>query len=227
MDDAGAAEVAARLREQAARLTAVAGAAAQASHKVSSDPGKPGEVSVTATGAGRITRVYVGPHAMRSGAAALAPALARLMNEAIDGARRGAAQAVDEAAGPELRARAAADGESGRLAHELAAEEFSAPSPNRNVTVTATGAGQITKVTFGATALRGYDNLTLGEQIAAAANAALAAAAEREQRRLGSAVEAERAATGELDARVAAFGRRMDDLLGQLDATGQRISGLE
>jgi DNA-binding protein YbaB len=226
MTDAGAAAVAAQLREQAARLAAAAATAARASHEASSDKGKPGEVSVTATGDGRLARVYVGPHAMRSGAATLAPALARLMNEAIEGARHGAAQALDEAAGPDL-ARPPSGGEPGRLAQELAAEEFSAPSPNRNVTVTATGAGQITEVTFGATALRGYDNLTLGEQIAAAANAALAAAAQRAQRRLGSDAAAERAAQGELDARVAAFGHRMDDLLGQLDATGRRISGLE
>lgn len=227
MTDGGAAAMAAQLREQAARLAGAAAAAAQASHEASSDKGKPGEVSVTATGDGRITRVYVGPHAMRAGAAALAPALARLMNEAIDGARRGAARAVDEAAGPQLRAGVPSDDETGQLAQDLAAGEFSTTSPDQNVTVTATGAGQITKVTFGTTALRGYDNLTLGVQIAAAANAALAAAAERRQRRLGSAVQAERAVTGELDARVAAFGHRMDDLLGQLDATGRRISGLE
>src|SRR5579872_3957022 len=99
MSDAGAAEMAARLREQAARLTAAAAAAAHASCEASSNPGRPSEVSVTATGAGRVTKVYIGPQAMRSGAATLAPTLTRLLTEALTGARRSAAETVAEAAG--------------------------------------------------------------------------------------------------------------------------------
>lgn len=70
----------------------------------------------------------------------------------------------------EARAKAAA----------LRDEQVSGESPDGDVTATADGGGSITGVRFSATALRRIDTVSLGEQAAAAINAALDAA-ERQQ----------------------------------------------
>jgi DNA-binding protein YbaB len=228
---ADAGQVAARLREQAARLTAAVAAGRGISYEASTQAGGPSEIAVTVTGLGQVSRVYVGPRAMRSGPDALAPALSRVLNEAVRGARERAAEAVHDAVEPGLQAVLREPASPPEAAAEriaaLTGETASASSPDEKVTVTASGAGENVRVRFATTALRGFDNVTLGEQIAMAANAALDAARRGQQDVLDSLRDDEKHAAAVLDARMAAYGRRMDGLLDELDQAERRIDGMQ
>lgn len=217
------AEVAAGLRDKSARLAAAAATAATVSYEASSDAGRPSEVSVAATGSGQVSNIYVGPKAMHSGSSELAGTLSRLVNEAVHGARQRAGEALQaaltEAGEPDLAtALRGAMSSAGQLATQLAERTVSASSPSRKVTVTANGAEEITAIEFGATALRGDDNVNLAGEIAAAVNAAFEAA-----RRLQDAVTKEAPAASAPDLaevlhdRVSAFHRQMDELDRRLD----------
>ncbi|HLX48257.1 MAG TPA: YbaB/EbfC family nucleoid-associated protein [Streptosporangiaceae bacterium] len=225
------AEVAAGLRDKSARLTAAAATAATVSHAASSDAGQPSEVSVTATGSGQVSKIYVGPKAMHSGAPELAGTLSRLVNEAVHGARQRAGEALQaalvEAGEPDLAtALRGAMSSAEQLATQLAGRTVSASSPGRKVTVTANGAEEITGIEFGATALRGYDNVSLAAEIAAAVNGAFEAA-----RRLQDTVTSEAPAASAPDLaevlheRVSAFHRQMDELDRRLGEVSTGLTG--
>ncbi len=229
---AGAGQVAAQLREQSARLSAAAVAAGAVTCEARDGAGGHSEVSVTATGRGEVTGIYVGPRAMRSGVAALTATLARLLNQAVRAARERAAQIMLEAVDPGLRAALAEDtsppgGAAERFAAQLAGRVVSAGSPDGEVTVTASGASEILAVQIAATALSGSRSAGLAGQITTAANGALAEARRLQQRMLDLLHDDEATAAAVLDVRVATFDRRMDELLDQLDQADRRISDLE
>lgn len=219
--------VAGRLREQAARLNAAAAAAGRTSYQARAETGRAGEVTVTVTGTGQVSQIYVGPGAMRSGHDVLAAALCRLVNEAVPGARQRATEAMEDALDPSLRAvvqgAAAPPEEAGRCTARLAGQTVSASSPGGKVTVTADGTGEIRTLKFAATALRGDDNLGLAREVIAAVNGALDGARHLQERLAGSLTENAQGAAAMLEARSGEFGRRMDDLLGQLDQAERRI----
>ena len=236
MDDgmspaAEAAHIAARLREQSARLSAAAAAAGAASYEAKAAAGGHGEVAVTANGRGEITRIHIGQGAMRSGSGAIEAALPRAVNEAVRGARERAAQAMLAAVDPGLRdtlgegTSAPADAVE-RFATRLAGEAVSATSPDGKVTVSASGAGEVLTVRFAAGALAGADNASLAEQVTTAVGGALDDARRLQQRLLDVLHDDEETMAAMLDSRLAAFGRQMEELRGQLDQAGRRISGL-
>jgi DNA-binding protein YbaB len=84
-------------------------------------------------------------------------------------------------------------------------------SPEGDVTATADGAGTVTGVHFSATALRRLDTVSLGEQAAAALNAALDAA-ERGRADAADATGLDRA----LDEILDNLNYRLDGIVGQL-----------
>jgi DNA-binding protein YbaB len=220
-DPAGPNQRTARLRERSARLTAAATAAGEVSHRASVGPGGPGELAVTATGLGRVSKIQAGQHAVTCGAKTLGPALARLLNQAITGAREKAAQALAGAAVPGVR-EALECGVTPEIAEKLAGETVSGSSQDGEVTVTATGTGEITQVRFAAGALRADDGTGLAERIAAAANAAIDAAQHRQRELSGSLRPGEQDLDAALDAQLAQFNQQMDELLGRLSqATGR------
>jgi DNA-binding protein YbaB len=221
---AGTTETAERLRAQSARLSAAANAAAEVSYRASADAGQPGELAVTATGLGRVAAIQLGPKAVGAGAQALGPALSRLLNEAIAGAKDKAAQA--QAAEPSLRAALLDSGCSPDTAEQLTAKTVNASSPGEQVTVTASGTGEITEVRFAATALKGDDHSTLAEQITTAANGAIDAAQQLQRELSGSARPGEQELDKALDAQLSDFNRQMDELLNRLDQAGKRIADL-
>jgi DNA-binding protein YbaB len=221
---AGETETAGRLRAQSARLSAAATAAAEVSYRASADTGQPGGLAVTAIGLGRVATIELGPRATGAGAQALGAALTRLLNEAIGGAKDRAAQA--QAAEPSVRAALLDSGCSPETAEQLAAKTVSASSPGEQVTVAASGSGEITEVRFAATALAGDDHCGLAEQITAAANGAIDAAKELQRELSGSARPGEQELDKALDAQLSDFNRQMDALLNRLDQAGQRIAGL-
>jgi DNA-binding protein YbaB len=229
---AGASDVAAQLREQSARLSAAAMAAGAVTCDAKVGAGGHGEVSVTATGRGEVTRVYVGPRAMRSGPAALAATLCRLLNRAVQGARERAAHVTLDAVDPSLRAALRADtsppGDAvARFAAQLAGQAVSSHSPDGKVTVTASGTGEILAVQFSAAARDGSDSTGLAEQVTAAASGALDAARNLQQQLMAGQRDNEATIAAALDSRLAAFNGRMDELLDQLDRADRRISDLE
>jgi DNA-binding protein YbaB len=237
---AEATQIAASLWERSARLTAAATAAGAVSCEASSGRGRPSEVSVTAAGTGRVSKIYVGPQAMHSGPAGLADTLSRLVNEAVSGAKQRAAKAIQEAlteAGePSLatalqEAVSSPDAATARFAAELAAQTVSASSPGRKVTATASGTGEITRIEFGSTALRGDDNVSLAAEIAAAVNGAFEAAGRLQQPptgapSAGSAPAAEADLAEVLDAQVSVFNRQMDELSHRLDEVTKSLPDL-
>ncbi len=230
--EADAGEMAAQLREQSSRLSAAVMAAGAVTWEVKAGAGGHSEVSVTATGRGEVTRVYVGPRAMRSGPAALAATLSRLLNEAVRAARERAAQVMLDAADPSLRAALCEDlsapGDAAeRLAAQLAGQVVGTRSPDGKVTVTASGAGEILAVQFSAAAVGGFDNARLAEQVTAAANGVLDAARHLQEQPIAGQRDDEAAMAAALDARLAAFNSRMDELLDELDQADRRISDLE
>jgi DNA-binding protein YbaB len=228
------AQVAAGLRDKSARLAAAAASAGTVSYEASSGAGRHGEVSVTVTGGGQVSKIYVGPKAMHSSPSELAGTVTRLVNEAVHGARQRASQALQEAlveAGePDLatslqQAMSSAE----QLATQLAEQTVTATSPGQKVTVTADGAGEITRTEFSATALRGDDNVGLAGEIAAALNGAFEAA-RRLQDTVTTAASADSASAGGPDLaevlhqRVGAFNRQMDELGRRLDEVGTSLS---
>jgi DNA-binding protein YbaB len=227
-----AAQVAAQLREQSARLSAAAAASAAVSYEAKAAAGGHGEMAVTADGRGEVTRIRIGAGAIRSGAGVLEATLPRLVNEAVCGAQARATQAMLDAVEPGLRA-SVAEGASAtsdaaeQLAARIAGETVGATSPDGKVTVSASGAGEIQTVRFAAGALAAADNVTLGEQVAAAVGAALGEARRRQQRQLDALHDDEETMTAVLDARLAVFDRRMEELRGQLEQADRRISDLE
>lgn len=221
---AGPDQSAARLRERSAKLTAAAAAAGEISYRASTGAG-PGEIAVTATGLGRVSKIHVGPQAMQSGAKALGPALTRLLNEAVTRAREQAAQALNERAEHGVRTALLESGGTPEAAQKLAGESFSASSPDEKVTVTATGTAEFTRVKFDAAALRAGDGSGLAEQITAAANGATDAAQRRQRELSGSLRAGEQDLDKALDAQLAAFNQQMDELLGRIDQAGQREPG--
>ena len=221
------AEVAAALRNKSARLTAAAATAGAVSHEASSDAGRPSEVSVTATGSGQVNKIYVGPRAMHSSPAELAGTLIRLVNDAVHGARQRASEALQEvlteAGEPDLvTAIRETMASAQQLAGQLTGQTVTVNSPGQKVTVTANGAGEVTGIEFGTTALRGDDNVSLAAEIAAAVNGAFEAACRLQDAVTGTAA-ADSAApgspdlTGILHDRVSAFNRQMDELDRRLD----------
>jgi DNA-binding protein YbaB len=213
-----------RLRAQSARLSAAANAAAEVSYRASAEAGQPGELAVTATGLGRVAAIQFGPQTTGAGAQAVGAVLSRLLNEAIAGARDKAAQA--QAAEPSLRAALLDSGCSPDTADQLAAKTVSASSPGEQVTVAASGTGDIIEVRFAATALNGDQHSVLAEQITAAANAAIDAAQQLQRELSGSARPGEQELDKALDAQLSDFNRQMDELLNRLDQAGKRISGV-
>jgi DNA-binding protein YbaB len=227
------AEIAAGLRDKSARLAAAAATAGAVSYEASSDTGRPSEVSVTATGSGQVSTIYVGPKAMHSSPSELAGTLSRLVNEAVRGTRERAGDAVQaallEAGEPDFAtALRAAMSSAEQRAGQVAGQSVSASSPGRKVTVTANGSGEITGIEFGATALRGDDNLSLGGEIAAAVNRAFEAA-----RRLHDTAADTAPASpappggpdlaGVLHERVGAYNRQMDELDRRLDEVSRAL----
>ena len=207
-------------------------AAGAVTWEVKAGAGGHSEVSVTATGRGEVTRVYVGPRAMRSGPAALAATLSRLLNEAVRAARERAAQVMLDAADPSLRAALCEDlsapGDAAeRLAAQLAGQVVGTRSPDGKVTVTASGTGEILAVQFSAAAVGGFDNARLAEQVTAAANGVLDAARHLQEQLIAGQRDDEAAMAAALDARLAAFNSRIDELLDELDQADRRISDLE
>jgi DNA-binding protein YbaB len=221
---AGATDTTERLRAQSARLSAAANAAAEVSYRASAEAGQPGELAVIATGLGRVAAIQFGPQATGVGAQALGAALSRLLNEAIAGAKDKAAQA--QAAEPSLRAALLDSGCSPDTAEQLAAKTVSASSPGEQVTVAASGIGEITEVRFAATALNGDGHCVLAEQITAAANGAIDAAQQLQRELSGSARPGEQELDKALDAQLSDFNQQMDELLKRLDQAGKRIADL-
>lgn len=221
-DAAGSNQTTARLRERSARLTAAAAAAGEISYRASIDAGGPGEIAVTATGLGRVSKIQVGPQAMAAGPKALGPALTRLLNEAIARAREQAAESLAERAEPGVRAALLEGGATPEAAEKLAGESFSASSPEEKVTVTATGTGEITQVKIAPAALGTTGGASggtsdLAEQIATAANGAIDAAQHRQRELSGSLRPGEQDLDKALDAQLAEFNQQMDKLLGRID----------
>lgn len=222
---AGTIETAERLRAQSARLSAAANAAAEVSYRASADTGQPGGLAVTATGLGRVATIQFGPQAIGAGAQALGAALPRLLNEAIAGAKDKAAQA--QAAEPSVRAALLDSGCSPDTAEQLAAKTVSASSPDEQVTVAASGTGEITEVRLAATALDGDNHSGLAEQITAAVNGAIDAAQQLQRELSGSARPGEQELDKALDTQLSDFNRQMDELLNRLVQAGKRIADLD
>jgi DNA-binding protein YbaB len=224
--------IAAGLREQAAAARSAVEAAQAACFTAGVARGEPAEVSAVADGTGRLRRVYVGPAALRMGPGQLGAALVEVLNMALRGVAQRAAEALREAGGPELGTAADSAGHGDAvpdpdLVERLAAEEGTGRSAGGEVTVVATGAGEITAVRVNAGAMRAGDNIRLGEQVTVAATAALEAA-RRPQRTLAATVGRDDAYAGEqLRAKAGVFHSRMDSLLAELDQMQSRINGLE
>lgn len=210
---AQAAELAARLRDQAARLTAEARADGDAADGASSVAGPEGTVSVTVTG-GRVDAVAIDPRALRGPLPELESAAARAVNQALTAAR-------DRAGSPGNTAVSASEAE--RFTSRLADERISVRSADRQVTVTASGTGEIQAVRIEETARQHSGGRRLGDSIASACNQALGAAQRLQQREL----DALRPDGGELDAvledRVRQHARQMDTLLDRLADLHRRI----
>ena len=233
MDDAldvaaQARRIAAELREQAAIARSAVRAAHAVSYTASVSRGERDEVTATADGTGRLTRVYLGPTAVRAGPDRLAATVVHVLNQALGGAAQRATEALRQAVDPAWRdALGSATPADPDLVERLAAEQGTGRSPDGDVTAGAAGSGTITAVRFSATALRGGDSIGLGEQIAVAANAALEAA-RRPQRELAATMGRDDAYGEErLRASVDRFQGRMDTLLAELDQAGRRITELE
>jgi DNA-binding protein YbaB len=220
--------IAAELREQAATARSAVQAAQTVSYTAGVARGEHDEVTATADGTGRLTRVHLGPTAARAGAERLAATLVQVLNQALSGAGQRATEALRQTLGPAWRdALGSATPADPDLVEQLAAEPGTGRSPGGEVTAGATGSGTITAVAFGATALRGGDSIRLAEQIAVAANAALEAA-RRPQRELAATLGRDDAYGEErLRASVDRFQSRMDTLLAELDQAGRRIAELE
>lgn len=237
MDDAffpaaEARRIAAGLREQAAAARSAVEAAQAATFTAGVARGGPAEVSAVADGTGRLRRVYVGPAALRVGPGQLGATLVEVLNLALRGVAQRAAQALREAGGPQMGTAGDSAGHGDAvpdpgLVARLAAEEGTGRSAGGEVTVAATGAGEITAVQVTAAAMRGGDNIRLGEQVTVAATAALEAA-RRPQRALAATISRDDAyAEEQLRAKAGVFHSRMDSLLAELDQVESRIAGLE
>lgn len=225
---AQARRIAAELREQAATARSAVRAAHAVSYTASVSRGEGDEVTATADGTGRLTRVHLGPTAVRAGPERLAATVVHVLNQALGGAAQRATEALRQAVDPAWRdALGSATPADPDLVERLAAEQGRGRSPDGDVTAGAAGSGTITAVRFSATALRGGDSIGLGEQIAVAANAALEAA-RRPQRELAATMGRDDAYGEErLRASVDRFQGRMDTLLAELDQAGRRITELE
>jgi DNA-binding protein YbaB len=219
--------IAAELREQAATATSAVRAAQAVTYTASVSRGERDEVAATAAGTGLLTRVHLGPAAVGATPERLAASLVRVLNQALAGAGERATEALRHAVGPIWRGALDSATPAGPdLVERLAAERGTGRSPEGEVTAEAAGSGTITAVRFSATALRGGDTAWLGEQIAAAANAALEAA-RRPQRELAAALGRDDAYGEErLRASVDRFQGRMDTLLAELNQTERRITDL-
>lgn len=213
---AQAADMANRLRDEAARLTAAAEAATAMTSEASCAVGRDGTVSVTATGGGRVREVSVDPRALRVPLPELGDAAAQAVSQAIGAARERAASS-----GPDVAPPPGPDAE--QFAGRLADERVSASSADRQVTVTATGTGGIQSVRIEEGNWREQDSRALGADIVAASNGALEAARRLQQRLLDpirQEVEERNAPAEEVVARHA---RRMDELLDRLAETERQI----
>jgi DNA-binding protein YbaB len=219
--------IAAELREQATTATSAVRAARAVTCTASVSRGERDEVTATADGTGRLTRVHLGPAAVGAGPERLAASLVRVFNQALGGAGQRATEALRQAVGPAWReALDSATPADPGLVERLAAERGTGRSPDGDVTAEAAGSGTITAVRFSAAALRG-GGVGLGEQIAVAANAALEAA-RRPQRELAATLGRDDAYGEErLRASVGRFQGRMDTLLAELNQAGRRITELE
>lgn len=226
-------QIAAQLRGQAATARSAVDAARAVNYTASVARGEPAEVTATADGTGCLTSVYVGPAAMHGGPNRLSATLVRVLNEALRGVALRATEALMQAAGPAMRDALASAGRpdatpaDADLAKRLADEQGTGRSPGTEVTVAAAGSGTITAVRLSAMATRGDDNIRLGKQVTAAANAALAAA-RRPQQELAATLGRDDADAAErLRASTSRFRGQMDGLLAELDQAEHRIRGLE
>jgi DNA-binding protein YbaB len=225
---AQARRIATELREQAATAMSAVRAAHAVTYTASVSRGERDEVTATADGTGHLTRVHLGPTAVRAGPERLAATLAHVLNQALGGAGQRATEALRQGVDPAWRdALGSAPPAEPDLVKQLAAEQGTGHSPNGEVTAVATGSGTITAVRLSATALRGGDSAGLGEQVAVTANAALEAA-RRPQRELAATLGRDDAYGEErLRASVDRFQGRMDTLLAELDQAERRIAELE
>lgn len=223
-----AAEMADRLRGQAARLASAAEAATEATAEAACTLRSDGAVSVTATGGGQVRAVSIDPRAMRVPLPELGAAAARSVNQAIAAARDKAARAAADATGSpggqaDRGAAGTLDPDAERFASRLAGELVSGSSANRQVTVTANGTGEILQVRIESAASRERDGRLLGERIAAASNGALDAARRLQRSLLESARPGEELRAAAADDLVRRHERQMTELLDRLAETERSI----
>lgn len=222
MNGQTAAEIAARLRDQAARLVAAADAAAEVTAEGTSTAGAGGKVAVVATGAGQVAKVSIEPQALRAPLPELGAAAARAVNQAISAVRDRAREADADAADSRAE-RAAAAAEAERIIGRLAEEKVSASSADRQVAVTANGAGEVQSVRIQEGPLRQPDARGLGERIAEACNGALAEAQRLQQRQADSMKPDAGQFDAMLEDRANRHARQMDALVDQLAMLDRRI----
>lgn len=212
---AQAAELAARLRDQAARLTAEARSGADAAAGASSVAGLDGPVSVTVTG-GRVDAVTIDSRALGGPLPELEEAVARAVNRALAAAR-------DRTGSPGTAAPPAAEAE--RFTSRLADEQISARSADRQVTVTVSGTGEIQAIRMEESARQDSGGRRLGDSITSACNQALGDAHYVQQRELDALRPDGRELDAVLDDRVSQHARQMDALLDHLADIDRRIGG--
>lgn len=170
---AQAASMAARLRDQAARLTETARESTERSAEVSVPVGREGTVSATVTGEGRITGI-------RFDARALGTPLPELGDAAVRAVSQARAILRDRAAG--AGPVPSPEPEAADVTARLAAERVTGTSPDRQVTVTAAGTGEIQSVRIEPDRRDEPDAARLSAAVTAAAGAALEEAARLQRR---------------------------------------------
>jgi DNA-binding protein YbaB len=208
--------MASRLRDQATEMTASAAAAAEMSGEASCGVGRDGTVSVTATAGGRVREVSIDQGAMGELLPELESAAVRAVSQAIAAARERAARSAPEAV-------AQPDPAAERLARDLASDRVSASSADGQVTVTATGAGEIQSVRIEKEHGHGEDSHTLGANIAAACNGALEAAGRLQQRLLDPLRRDAEERSADIGGVVRQHTRQMDELMDRLSGVERRI----
>jgi DNA-binding protein YbaB len=214
MADSAAAE----LQRRAADLEATARTASGRQYQAKSVDAR---ITVTVDGRMRLTGVRLGDGAADSGAGVLARALADTVNSALEEARH-CTQALLGGADPALQAWLSDVQVAGHA--EAAASMISATSADGSVTATVTRAATIVAIEVPGDASGQYAQARLGDAVAEAVNAALAAAEQAGQESLGARAPAPdpwSAGKASLDALTS----RMDLLIGALDRIGSSLGG--
>ena len=101
----------------------------------------------------------------------------------------------------------------------LAAQEFTASSPDERVTAVVNGSGELLRLEVSALATRGDARASVGAVVVQTVNAALASVEAARRALLPGSDEV----AAKLDALTEQFGARMDGLLGRLDEIGRRL----